>query len=54
VNELLAGCHLVVEFDDLLLLRREGEVVLERPERTGCSDIAALGAEGERDRQGLE
>ena len=46
--------ELALPFDDLPLVGCEGEVVLERPERTDCGHIAALGAEADGGRQGLE
>ena len=48
----MADDELVAQFDDLSLVGREGEVVLERPERTSSGYIPALDAD--RDRQGLE
>jgi len=53
-HALLAGNEIALQFDDFPLVGHEGEVVLERPERTCGGHIAALGAEAHRDPQGLE
>ena len=46
--------ELALQFDDLSLVGCEGEVVLERPERTDCGHIAVLGLEVDGERQGSE
>jgi hypothetical protein len=43
-----------LQFDGLLLVRREGEVVLDHPERACGGHVAAVGAGADVDRQGLE
>jgi len=50
----MADEELALQFQDLPRVGREDEVVLECPERTCGGRIAALGAEADRDRQGLE
>jgi|YNPBryantNP2012_1023418.scaffolds.fasta_scaffold72562_1 hypothetical protein len=50
----MADDELALQFDDLPLVGHEGEVVLERPERTCGGRLAALGAEADGGRQVLE
>jgi len=50
----LASGELALESDSRFLLARECEFVLEGAQRADGDDAAVLGAEGERDRQGLE
>ena len=44
-DPLLTGNQFAFQSDNLLVLGREGELVLEGPERADRGDIAALGAE---------
>jgi len=50
----MADDEVALQFDDLLLVGRGGEVLLEGPERLDRGHVTALGAEADRDRQGLE